>query len=132
MVNSLAGKGKSQEILRQTVRQLEEYFAGKRREFDLPLDVQGTEFQKSVWNQLSKIPYGKTCSCRDIAKRVKNDRAVRAVGTASGRNPLSIIVPCHRVIGADGKLAGYAGGLDIKSKLLALESAEAYPPWKPA
>jgi methylated-DNA-[protein]-cysteine S-methyltransferase len=120
-VRALDGKNRLHKILRQTVRQLEEYFSGKRRLFELPLDVQGTDFQKSVWTQLSKIPYGETCSYRDIAKRLKNGRAVRAVGTANGRNPLSIIVPCHRVIAADGTLAGYAGGLEIKAKLLAIE-----------
>lgn len=120
-VRALEEESKPHKILRQAVKQLEEYFSGKRRLFDLPLDVQGTDFQKSVWLQLSKIPYGETCSYRDIAQRLKNDRAVRAVGTANGRNPLSIIVPCHRVIASDGTLAGYAGGLAIKAKLLAIE-----------
>ena len=107
--------------LAKTVRQLEEYFDGHRREFDLQLDVEGTDFQKRVWNELAKIPYGKTVSYLDIAKRLKNEKAVRAVGTANGRNPLSIIVPCHRVVGSNGTLTGYAGGLAAKSVLLNLE-----------
>lgn len=113
--------GRAVEILEETQAQLEEYLDGKRKSFDLPLDVQGTSFQKKVWAELSKIPYGKTFSYKDIAKKIKNDKAVRAVGTANGRNPLSLIVPCHRVIAADGTLGGYAGGLPIKEKLLRLE-----------
>jgi len=114
-------QGRAVEILNETQIQLEQYLDGKRKSFDLPLDVQGTSFQKQVWNELSKIPYGKTYSYSDIAKKIKNDKAVRAVGTANGRNPLSLIVPCHRVIAADGTLGGYAGGLFIKEKLLHLE-----------
>lgn len=120
-LKSLATEGKTCEILRQTVRQLQEYFAGKRTNFNLPIDRSGTEFQMRVWNQLQAIPFGQTCSYSDIAKRVNNQKAVRAVGTANGRNPLSIIVPCHRVIAANGTLGGYAGGLEIKTKLLHLE-----------
>jgi methylated-DNA-[protein]-cysteine S-methyltransferase len=108
-------------ILLKTEIQLSEYFDGKRKEFDLPLDVEGTDFQKKVWMQLSKIPYGKTYSYKEIAMKLKNEGASRAVGTANGKNPLSIIVPCHRVISSDGSLGGYAGGLDIKTKLLNLE-----------
>ncbi|MBC7397298.1 MAG: methylated-DNA--[protein]-cysteine S-methyltransferase [Bdellovibrionales bacterium] len=111
------------QILAQSVGQLDEYFAGKRMEFDLPLDVQGTEFQKSVWKALTKIPYGKTASYRDIAKKVKNENASRAVGTANGKNPLCIIVPCHRVIASNGTLGGYSGGLHLKTQLLALEKS---------
>lgn len=114
-------QGRAVEILIEAQTQLEQYLDGQRRSFDLPLDVQGTSFQKQVWNELSKIPYGKTYSYSDIAKKIKNDKAVRAVGTANGRNPLSLIVPCHRVIAADGTLGGYAGGLPIKEKLLRLE-----------
>lgn len=124
MIRSLSEKNSAATILRKTERQLEEYFSGRRREFSLPLETLGTEFQVSVWNQLEKIPYGKTCSYRDIAKKMKNDRAVRAVGTANGRNPFSIVVPCHRVIAADGTLGGYAGGLAVKKKLLALEKGD--------
>lgn len=114
---------KAIEILKETQMQLEQYLCGQRKAFDLPLDVTGTEFQKRVWLELSKIPYGKTFSYSDIAKKIKNDKAVRAVGTANGRNPISLIVPCHRVIAADGTLGGYAGGLEIKEKLLRLEQS---------
>lgn len=124
LVKSLkSSKGPEVEFLMQAVSELEEYFKGKRTRFDIPLDVQGTTFQMKVWNQLSKIPYGKTVSYSDVAKRIKNERAVRAVGTANGRNPVSIIVPCHRVIAADGTLGGYGGGLHKKIKLLQLEGS---------
>lgn len=103
------------------VRQLEEYFAGKRTEFDLVLAPQGTAFQQQVWQALREIPYGEHCSYLDLANRIDNPKAVRAVGAANGRNPLSIVVPCHRVIGKSGKLTGYAGGLERKAWLLALE-----------
>ena len=102
-------------------RQLEEYFAGHRRQFDLALDFRGTEFQKRCWQELLKIPYGETCSYAAIARAIGNPRAVRAVGLANGQNPIPIIVPCHRVIGSDGSLTGYGGGLEIKRKLLELE-----------
>lgn len=108
-------------ILKQAHFELEEYFTGKRKNFDVPLDAQGTAFQQKVWKALTGIPYGKTCSYKDIAKKIKNDKAVRAVGTANGRNPLCVIIPCHRVIAADGTLGGYTGGLHIKVKLLNLE-----------
>ncbi len=111
-------------ILIHTERQLSEYFDGKRKEFDLLLDIEGTEFQKKVWMQLRQIPYGKTNSYKEVAAKVKNEGASRAVGTANGKNPLSIIVPCHRVISSDGSLGGYAGGLNIKTKLLQLEKNE--------
>jgi methylated-DNA-[protein]-cysteine S-methyltransferase len=120
-VDSLNGAHPALKILKQTVRQLEEYFKSERREFDLPFDTGGTDFQKKVWAQLALIPYGKTVSYSDIAKRIKNGKAVRAVGTANGKNPLSIIVPCHRVIQGNGTLGGYAGGLQTKTKLLELE-----------
>lgn len=102
--------------------QLEEYFAGERHEFDLPLAPQGTEFQMAVWTALRDIPYGTTASYGDIAAAVGRPKAVRAVGGANNANPISIIVPCHRVIGADGNLTGYGGGLGTKEALLALES----------
>jgi methylated-DNA-[protein]-cysteine S-methyltransferase len=108
-------------LLKHTVKQLGEYFAGQRQEFDLPLDIEGSDFQKSVWQQLQKIPYGQTVSYRDIARRIQNEKAVRAVGSANGRNPISIVVPCHRVIASDGTLGGYAGGLPVKTKLLEIE-----------
>jgi len=120
---TLSGSGSEVKILRKAVDQLNSYFAGERTKFDLPVDISGTPFQMQVWNQLKKIPYGKTHSYSDVALAIKNGKAVRAVGTANGRNPLSIIVPCHRVIAADGTLGGYAGGLDIKTKLLNLEKS---------
>ena len=111
--------------------QLKDYFASRRKVFDLPLDVKGTEFQKSVWQQLSTIPFGVSCSYRDIAEGIKNPKAVRAVGAANARNPISIVVPCHRVIGVNGTLTGYAGGLKRKEWLLKHEglliSKEAIP-----
>jgi methylated-DNA-[protein]-cysteine S-methyltransferase len=103
-------------------QQLEEYFAGARKEFDLPLTLAGTEFQVSVLKALLEIPYGKTVSYGDIAKRIGRPRAVRAVGAANGRNPIPIVVPCHRVIGSSGDLTGFGGGLDTKEALLRLEA----------
>ena len=103
-------------------QQLTDYFAGRRSHFDLPLDINGgTLFQQSVWQALLKIPQGQTTSYGDISRQIGNPTAVRAVGSAVGRNPVSIIVPCHRVLGADGSLTGYAGGLDRKTALLKLE-----------
>jgi methylated-DNA-[protein]-cysteine S-methyltransferase len=99
-------------------QQLQEYFDGKRKTFDLPLEQQGTAFQKSIWANLLKIPFGQAVSYRDIADRVNNRKAVRAVGAANGKNPIAIIVPCHRVIGSDRSLTGYAGGLQRKAWLL--------------
>ena len=104
------------------VRQLREYFDGKRRDFDIPLDVEGTEFQARVWAALRRIPFGRTASYADIARKIGQPKAMRAVGMANGRNPVSIVVPCHRVIGADGSLTGYGGGLDRKKILLDLEA----------
>lgn len=101
--------------------QLTEYFEKKRLSFDIRFDRRGTAFQESVWLQLSKIPFGETCCYGDIARRIDNPNSVRAVGLANGSNPISIIVPCHRVIGADGSLTGFGGGLDIKQKLLTHE-----------
>jgi methylated-DNA-[protein]-cysteine S-methyltransferase len=107
--------------LRDAVRQLAEYFAGDRREFDLPLRLEGTDFQRRVWGVLTEIPYGETWSYGQLAKRIDNPRGFRAVGLANGRNPISIFVPCHRVIGADGSLTGYGGGVERKRWLLAHE-----------
>jgi methylated-DNA-[protein]-cysteine S-methyltransferase len=109
-------------LLIQAQQQLEEYFAGKRRTFSVKLDPSGTEFQNKVWSALRTIPFGETRSYGQIAEQIGSRKAVRAVGAANGRNPLSIIVPCHRVIGADGTLTGFAGGLEIKARLLALEA----------
>lgn len=121
MAKSLNGGAPEIKILKKAVCELQEYFAGKRTQFNLPLQMNGTNFQKQVWTQLSKIPFGKTCSYKDIASRIKNHKAVRAVGSANGKNPFCIVIPCHRVIAADGSLGGYTGGLDIKVKLLAIE-----------
>ena len=108
-------------VLVETERQLGEYFAGKRDQFTLPLHFNGTEFQRKVWHALTTIPYGETRSYAQIAVQVGSPQAVRAVGAANGRNPISIIAPCHRVIGANGKLTGFAGGLEAKAFLLRLE-----------
>ena len=104
--------------------QLDEYFAGDRKSFDVELDATGTRFQRQVWESLRAIPYGETRSYGEIAHRIGKPKAVRAVGRANGANPIAVIVPCHRVIGADGTLTGYGGGLDRKAKLLALEGVE--------
>ena len=109
--------------LQACARQLQEYFAGQRTEFDLPLGPRGTEFQRAVWRALEKIPYGKLKSYGDIARAIGKSSAVRAVGAANGKNPLPIVVPCHRVIGSDGSLTGFAGGLAIKRWLLTLEGS---------
>ena len=110
------------EVLQETRKQLDEYLRGERKEFDLPLLMAGSEFQKSVWNALVKIPYGKTLSYLDLAKNIGNEKAVRAVANANGANAIGIIIPCHRVIGKNGKLTGYAGGLPLKKKLLEIEN----------
>ncbi|MFJ7311773.1 methylated-DNA--[protein]-cysteine S-methyltransferase [Pseudomonas sp. NPDC098747] len=108
-------------VLLKTARQLEEYFAGTRNCFDLELDFVGTDFQKQVWAALLTIPFGETRTYSQIAQQIGNPAAVRAVGAANGRNPISIVAPCHRVIGASGKLTGFAGGLEAKERLLRLE-----------
>ncbi|RUP38012.1 MAG: methylated-DNA--[protein]-cysteine S-methyltransferase [Acinetobacter sp.] len=108
-------------MLLRVKKQLEEYFTGQRQQFDLPLDFQGTDFQQQVWQALLTIPYGEKRSYKDIAVQIGNEKAVRAVGAANGRNPISIIAPCHRVIGSSGALVGFAGGLDKKQILLSLE-----------
>ncbi|WP_250463654.1 methylated-DNA--[protein]-cysteine S-methyltransferase [Microbulbifer litoralis] len=107
----------------EAARQLAEYFAGERREFDLPLAPPGTDFQRRVWDALRQIPYGETRSYRQQAEALGNLKAIRAVARANGANPIAIVVPCHRVIGADGSLTGYAGGLEMKARLLTLEGA---------
>jgi methylated-DNA-[protein]-cysteine S-methyltransferase len=114
--------GKSEnKIIQQTCSQLDEYFAGKRTVFELPLATEGTRFQEAVWEELQRIPYGKTISYAQLAQAVDNPKACRAAGSANGKNPIAIIIPCHRVINADGKLGGYAYGLDVKKQLLDLE-----------
>ena len=110
-------------VLKACALQLKQYFAGERNDFELPLNAAGTEFQHAVWSALSKIPFGEMRSYGDIAREIGRPTAVRAVGAANGRNPIPIIIPCHRVIGSDGSLTGFAGGLDIKTKLLVLEGA---------
>lgn len=110
--------------LLQAERQLNEYFAGTRNRFDLELDFEGTEFQKKVWAALLTIPFGETRSYSQIAMQIGSPKAVRAVGAANGRNPISIVAPCHRVIGASGRLTGFAGGLEAKQYLLSLEDGE--------
>ena len=113
----------SNAVLDKVDQQLEEYFDGRRKHFDLPLGPQGTAFQQQVWKQLLTVGFGEVASYQDIATAIDNPKAVRAVGAANGRNPIPIIIPCHRIIGSNGKLTGYAGGLDIKDKLLTLENA---------
>ncbi|HKP54549.1 MAG TPA: methylated-DNA--[protein]-cysteine S-methyltransferase [Chloroflexia bacterium] len=115
--------GDNAPLLQEAKRQLTAYFDGTLKEFDLPLTMRGTPFQLRVWEELTRIPYGTTISYGELARRVGNPNASRAVGLANGRNPISIIVPCHRVIGSDGKLTGYGGGLPRKSALLSFEAA---------
>ena len=110
-------------LIKEAYQQLSEYLKGERKEFDLPLNPKGTDFQKRVWRALCDIPYGETRSYKQIAKAVGNSKAVRAVGMANNRNPITIVVPCHRVTGADGKLVGYGGGLEMKEFLLRLEKS---------
>lgn len=109
------------ELLKRAKSQMSEYLTGDRKKFDLPLSPRGRAFQQSVWRELRQIPYGETRSYGEIAKAIGNPKSCRAVGFANHNNPLMIVIPCHRVIGADGRLTGYAGGLDVKEKLLALE-----------
>lgn len=108
-------------LIEDAQKQLEEYFAGKRTEFDIPLKIEGTEFQKKVWKTLEKIPFGETWTYGEQALKMKNPKAVRAVGRTNGLNLISIIIPCHRVLGKSGALTGYAGGMDVKKFLLELE-----------
>lgn len=109
---------------REVKRQLQEYFAGKRKDFELPLVLEGTDFQLLVWRSLQMIPYGETVSYGQLARRIGSPDAARAVGLANGSNPIPIIIPCHRVIGSNGDLTGFGGGLRVKKKLLALESKQ--------
>ncbi|MCK5592788.1 methylated-DNA--[protein]-cysteine S-methyltransferase [Candidatus Bathyarchaeota archaeon] len=111
------------EVLERTRRQLDEYLGGSRTEFDIPVLLVGTDFQKSVWNALRKVPYGAVSTYLQLAKDIDNEKAVRAVGNAVGANPISIVIPCHRIIGCDGKLVGYGGGLCAKKRLLKLEQS---------
>jgi len=113
-------------VLVEAARQLAEHFAGERTDFDLPLAPPGTAFQRRVWEELCRIPYGTTTTYGALAARLGDPKCVRAVGLANGRNPIAVVVPCHRVIGSDGKLRGYAGGIERKQRLLALESASLF------
>lgn len=108
-------------VIDEAIKQLTEYFNGERKQFSVDYVLHGTSFQKKVWHALSEIPYGKTCSYQDIARKIGTEKAVRAVGGANNKNPISIIIPCHRVIGKNGKMVGYGGGLDKKEYLLKLE-----------
>ena len=117
-IKSSTRAGRAAAILEEAVLQLEEYFAGRRQDFDLPLDPVGTEFQQAAWNELRKIPFGETISYGEQARRLGDANKSRAVGAANGRNPISIIVPCHRVVGSTGKLVGFAAGVDVKEWLL--------------
>ncbi|MDD4557142.1 MAG: methylated-DNA--[protein]-cysteine S-methyltransferase [Alphaproteobacteria bacterium] len=119
-----AAKQQETSLLAKTKQQLKEYFAQNLKVFDLPLSPKGTEFQKKVWQALQTVPYGKTVSYKEIAKAVGNEKAVRAVGGANNRNPIALIIPCHRIIGANGNLVGYAGGLEVKEFLLTLEKED--------
>lgn len=110
-------------VLRRARRELGEYFAGKRTRFDVPLDPQGTAFQRKVWKAIGKVTFGRTLTYGELARRAGHPGSARAAGAATGRNPIGIIVPCHRILGANGALTGYAGGLSRKRKLLALEGA---------
>ena len=109
-------------IIKKSFQELDEYFSGKRKTFDLPLKLNGTEFQKKIWQELIKIPYGKTISYKELAKRAGNEKACRAAGMANNKNKIMIVIPCHRVVGSNGDLTGYAGGLNVKKQLLDLEA----------
>lgn len=119
----LWAKNDQQPILQMTARQLEEYFAGKLTRFSIPLRLKGTRFQEKIWQEIARIPYGQTITYSELAGRAGIPQSIRAAGTATGRNPISIIVPCHRVVGKNGDLCGFAGGLERKRFLLALEGA---------
>jgi methylated-DNA-[protein]-cysteine S-methyltransferase len=115
-------------VLLQAGKQLQEYFAGKRKAFSIPLRPWGTHFQETIWREIASIPYGATISYSELSKRAGTPQAIRAAGTATGRNPLSIIIPCHRVVGKDGRMCGFAGGLERKQHLLALETSNVDSP----
>ena len=123
MAHELRAKDPQLKFLKAAEKELTNYFLGKAKHFKVKLDLQGTEFQKLVWSELSKIPYGQTISYKELAQKIKKPLAVRAVGSANGKNPLCIIVPCHRVIASSGAIGGYSGGLKMKRTLLALEKA---------
>lgn len=120
---SASFKDGTSEVISNAEQQLNEYFSNGRTTFDLPLLMVGSEFQKQVWTHLQKIPYGETCSYKELSRKMGNEKAIRAVAAANGANAISIIIPCHRIIGSKGELTGYAGGISAKQKLLKLESA---------
>jgi len=120
VLNAAYAEGTSA-VIEETIRELKAYFDNERKTFDIPLLMIGTDFQRSVWEALLQIPYGSTASYRDLAKSIGNEKGVRAVASAVGANVISIVIPCHRIIGSDGTLTGYAGGLEVKKKLLELE-----------
>ncbi|MES2802052.1 MAG: methylated-DNA--[protein]-cysteine S-methyltransferase [Bdellovibrionota bacterium] len=122
LLKSLSDAGLAKKFLVQAEEEVAEYLSGKRKKFSVKLEIIGTDFQKQVWQQLQQIPFGQSLSYKEIAENIKNPKAVRAVGTANGRNNFCIIIPCHRVIAADGTLGGYSGGLPFKRKLLQLEN----------
>jgi len=124
---NIGGRDDAHPVLVETERQLNDYFAGRRQAFDLKLDFAGTEFQKKVWHALLTIPFGETRSYAQVAQQIGSPKAVRAVGAANGRNPISVVAPCHRVLGSTGELTGFAGGLAAKAFLLDLEGAKAKP-----
>lgn len=125
--NAFCEAENSSELFKFTKKQLNEYLSGKRKTFDIPLKPEGTEFQRAVWNELCKIPYGRTASYKEIAEAIGKHKAARAVGGANNKNPVMIIIPCHRVVGSNGSLTGYAFGIDIKEKLLNIECIKQEP-----
>lgn len=125
--NPQCAQGRKTDLTDNAFHQLQEYFSGTRTKFDLPLEPEGTLFQKGVWAKLQDIPYGKTASYKDIAQAINNPNAFRAVGNANNKNPIPIIIPCHRCVGSNGKLTGYAGGLELKQRLLDLEQGLSQP-----
>lgn len=118
------GESKETDLIRSAYSQLKSYLSGKRCDFDLPLDPQGTPFQKQVWNASLEIPYGKTITYKVLAQMISKPKSVRAIGAANGKNPIYIVIPCHRIVGSNGSLTGYGGGLEMKENLLKLEGAE--------
>lgn len=124
LCNDIGNNNLETELTRKAYKEITEYLDGKRKDFDLPIRLKGTDFQKSVWNALSKIPYGSTKTYKDTAIAVNNKNAARAIGSACHNNPVMIIIPCHRVIGADGSLTGFGGGIETKRFLLELEKGQ--------
>jgi methylated-DNA-[protein]-cysteine S-methyltransferase len=126
-IQTYSGKAKKSEPLaKKAIKQIEEYLSGKRSKFDLPLKLEGTDFQKTVWKNLAKIKYGKTISYQELAEKSGSEKAFHAAGGACGKNPCLIVIPCHRVVTKGGKLGGFAGGLDLKRKLLEIEGQESF------